>query len=86
MEDCKSIKEIMEEKIKNLNKAWKLIKEAIKIIELEFKGDKYWDIQTFIGILKVDNDKLQKSIYRRLQQDYIDEEFDGMLKRLEEEE
>jgi len=76
----------MKEKIKNLNKAWKLIKEAIKLIETEFKDSKYWGVKTFIEVLKIDNDRLQKIIYQKLQQDYIDEEFDKMMKKLKEEE
>ena len=75
----------MKDKIKQLNKAWKLMNEGINIISDIFKEKKYWSIRVFIKTLKKDNDRVQKMIYQQLQSDYVNEEFDKMIKRLRKE-
>lgn len=76
----------MKDKIKQLNKAWKLMNEGISIISDIFKEEKYWGIRVFIKAMKKDNNRVQKMIYRQIQADYINEEFNKMAKRLKKEE
>lgn len=67
-------------KISKLNKAAKLIKNAITLLKETF--EKNSDVDIFIWRLNKANDKLQKYICKKLELDYINEEIDKMEKRL----
>ena len=78
MNKDKSIKQI-----KQLNKAWRMIREAITIIKEVFNSNN--DVDCFLWRLTKSNDNLQSFIFKRIQQEYIDEECNKMFKTIEEE-
>lgn len=73
-------KEKLNLKIKKLNLAWRLIRRAIRIIKDIFYKDSF--INHYIWKLSKVNDKLQSLIYKKIEQDHVDEEFKKMVKRL----
>ena len=67
-------------KIFKLNKAWRLINQAIALLKETFKNDS--DVNVFIWkFIKVHN-KLQSFVSKKIERDYINSEIDKMEKRL----
>ena len=72
-----------EEKIKKLNLAWQLIRKGIQLIKEVFPKDK--DVDYFWWKLNKANDKMQSTIYKKMQSKYINDEWLKMIKRLKKE-
>ncbi len=69
-------------KIKKLNLAWRLMRRALRIIRHEFETDKNTDVDYFIWKLEKSNDKLQSFIYKKIESEHVEEEYQKMVKRL----
>ena len=67
--------------IQNLNKAWKMMKEALLLTKKAFPKDK--DIEYFIWKLGKINDTMQQYIYKKLQTKVIDEQFKNIIKEID---
>ena len=69
----------MKEKIKKLNKAFKLISQAIGLLKSTFDDN---DIDVFIYRLNKANDNLQRFAMKKIEKDYINQEIEKMEKKL----
>ena len=69
-------------KIKKLNEAWQCLSKGIKIIK-EVLGKDNYAMHLLWKTEKINN-KLQSYICKKIELDYIDEEFKKMVKRLKE--
>lgn len=75
-------REKLNNSIKNLNLAWRLIRRALRIIEEEFKTNSNTDVDYFIWKLTKCNDKLQSFIYKKIENTFVEENFQNLIKRL----
>lgn len=70
------------EKILKLNKAWQLIRKGLLLIKEVFPKDN--DVDYFWWKLNKTNDKMQSTIYKKMESMYVNEEWQKMVKRLKE--
>jgi len=70
------------ERIKILNKAWKMMKEALLLTKKAFPKDRY--IKYYVWKLGKINDNMQRYIYTKLQTNIINNEWDKIVKKLKE--
>ena len=70
------------EKILLLNKAWKLIRQGLTLIKEAFPKDN--DVDYYWWKLNKANDKMQSTIYKKLESMYVNDEWVKMVKRLKE--
>lgn len=75
-------KDKLNAKIKKLNLAWRLMRRALRIIRHEFETNKNTDVDYFIWKLEKSNDKLQSFIYKKIESEHVEDEFQKMIRRL----